>query len=204
MLKLYNLDDRLQAVERVQGIDIDHSCTLCPLHKGNKSICMSPEGVLGGLLVVSDYPGTYEVRAGRPFVGPSGQLLRRTIKKYWSGPIAYDNALKCAPGSKEIKKPQIDACRAYLAKIVEEVKPTRILALGRHAIHGLTGRSPTPLSARSGWGWLSDNTPIYFSVNPAAAARNRFIAAWFEEDLRRALSEPIPQQADWEASTTLV
>lgn len=156
---------------------------------------MRADGQPGGVLLIAEKPGNAEDKIGRPQVGESGTYLRHAVKKHWTGPVAFDNAVRCAPGAKEVTPGQVDACRPYLAQTIREVKPTRIVALGAQAYAAILGRKPQPFSVRRGFGWLNlDDTwiPVFLTLNPAATLRNRFVRNWFDEDLKWALTAEIP------------
>lgn len=162
---------------------------------------MRAEGEPGGVLIVGEYPVEYDDKNGRPFVGQGGRLLRYHLKAHWQGPIAIDNAIKCAPKGTKIEGKHLDACRPYLAQVLRDVQPQRVIALGSKAIGGLLGRSVPIMSVRRGYGWLwndGDPLPVFFVVHPSSAQRNRFVKRWFEADLKWALTgEPrLPIQYD--------
>lgn len=186
------------AVEAEEPRVVDPSCTRCPMHEGVRTPCLSADGEPGGLLVVSEIPGRNEDALGRPFVGESGKLLRPLVAKHWRGPVAFDNALRCAPGKREVKDRHVDHCRGYLAQTVAEAAPERILSLGSWAAYGLLGRGVGMLSARRGYTYLLSGRfgaapiPVFFVLNPAAGLRNRFLKRWFEEDLQWALTVDPP------------
>lgn len=193
ILPLYPETPRLP-VEIELPRELDHTCELCSLHKNVRSVCLRAEGQPGGLLIVSDYPGKAEDRANRPFVGRTGNYLRSQLKKHWDGPVAFDNALRCAPGKTDIPKKAVASCRGYLSQTIREAAPKRILAMGATSFASLLGRSPPPFSVRRGYAFLSDGTPVFLLMNPAAALRNRFVRKWFESDLEWALrAEPKPK-----------
>jgi DNA polymerase len=54
------------------------------------------EGAVGGLLLVGEQPGDVEDRAGRPFVGPAGRLLRELLAEAEVGEdrVYLTNAVK--------------------------------------------------------------------------------------------------------------
>jgi len=188
-------------VESEHGTDIDAGCMRCKLHEGVKSPCMPPEGEPGGLLVVNDQPGRDEDLRGRPLVGQTGTYLRRVLARCWEGPLALDNGVKCAPGARKVSDKELSACRTYLAQVIREVKPTRILALGTGATHALLGRGISPQQTRRGFAWLSSlkglpPVPVFAVLHPLTAARNRFLRAHFEEDIAWACSTPI-DPPDW-------
>lgn len=186
------------ALEGVEELDLDPSCAKCGLNEGVHTVCLGADGEPGGLLVVGESPGKNEDALGRPFVGNSGKLLRSMIARHWSGPIAIDNAVRCAPGGREVKDAHIEACRGYLAQTAAEVRPSRILALGGWSAYSVTGRSVPPLSTRRGFAHLvsgrfgSAPIPVFFLLHPAAALRNRFLRAWFESDMAWALTAHVP------------
>lgn len=200
-------------VEREASLAIDEKCDRCDLHKpiGGKplrSICMRPEGKPGGVLFVSDYPGDSEDLRGRPFVGEAGKLLRYMSKKYWDGPVAFDNALKCKPGRRTVSDAKVRKCRGYLAKTIRTVRPERIVCMGKWATYSVLGRTVPILSVRGGWGWYCNPiTPVFIVMNPAAAVRNDFMRAWFEEDIKNALTCDVAKleaQLPWDAVVNVV
>jgi uracil-DNA glycosylase family 4 len=167
------------------------TCKRCKLSFNSGNPCLPVDGKVGGLLIVSDYPGEQEDKHGMPFVGASGQFLRNNIKAMWgSEPVAYTNALNCrVPQGTTLKNlvEPVKKCRDYLRDTLEEVKPTRVIAMGAVAIYSLTGRMLPPMSVRRGYTWLSDGTPVFYMTNPAHAVRNYFLKQRFETDLKWAL-----------------
>lgn len=84
------------------------------------------------LMVVGQNPGKMEVNLGRPFIGPSGGLLRRAVQ-FWHGAIYVTNAIKCRPLDVKLTLKEVEACLPTLAAEVQEVRPTAMLFLGEHA-----------------------------------------------------------------------
>lgn len=192
-LSTYPGDLRLP-VEIAEPLDVNPACGRCDLRaQANHTVCMKADGRPGGLLIVSDYPGKEEDRRGRPMVGKAGQYLRNKLAEWWDGPVAFDNALRCLTGGKKVSISQVETCRGYLAQTLIEAQPQRVLLMGGQAYQAVLGRSPPVMSSRKGYAFLSDGTPVFLLMNPAAALRNRFVREWFEEDLRWALSCPTPE-----------
>lgn len=195
-LPLYRPDEINSALGREEPLSVTKECKRCELHEGVRTVCMPADGEPGGVLFVSEYPGKNEDDVGRPMVGASGRYFRSLLARWGVKKFAIDNALKCAPGrQKKIKSKWVKACRPYAADVVREVNPARIICLGGTSIEGVLGRRFPVLSARKGWAWHrredGELIPVFFTVNPAAAARNRFVRAAFEEDLKWALfAEP--------------
>lgn len=192
----------------------DPKCTRCDLRSAASTVCMRPRGegarIAGSrevLLCVGERPGVEEDKAGRPFVGPTGAYLQGVVRALWPGPIVYDNAVRCLPGKGvEVTPARLDACRPYLSRVIREVKPARILALGSTSIVALTGRGAGVLSTRRGYSYLAGlGAPVFFLLHPAAALRNRFVRQWFEADLRWALApDTAPPAPPWDGVVRVV
>lgn len=200
----------VETVARVETTAGHGTCRRCSRHKGAQSVCIQPEiidqGVGPTLLLVGERPGVHEDRAGRPFVGRAGDLLRNIVKD-WRGKVVIDNALRCYSGDKINKKDlrkSVDKCQGYSLDTIELAKPERIVALGSIAALSLLGRPSLPYSVRKSYAWLSDGTPVFLGINPAAGLRNRFVARWFEEDLRWAMTCEIPAPTHWDSEFTIV
>ena len=177
------------AVESTTPLSINQKCQMCSLCETSEKVCLPAEGSPGGLLLVGMYPGTAEIRSGRPNWGVTGQYLRKLIAKYWDGPVVMDHAVKCYPNKKKPTRGMVSSCRPYLAQIVQDSKPTRIIALGATAIEGLTGRSIAVRSARRGYCWLAySDVPVFFLPHPASAYSNRFLREQFERDFEWAVT----------------
>src|SRR5216684_1061820 len=116
----------------------DPNCTDCTLNDGRvRTICMPADGSPGGVFFVGEKPGRVEDDVGRPNWGESGSYLRKLVKKHYSGPVAYDNAVRCAPGRREVTPDHVDACRPYVAGALRACKPKRIVALGAWAFYSV-------------------------------------------------------------------
>jgi uracil-DNA glycosylase family 4 len=194
----------------------DPACTRCELgaqpRVHNRCIPPSahvPAGVAAPvLLVVVDYPGRAEDSACRPLVGGTGKYLHEQLVGLWPGVIVVTNAVGCFPGGDGVQPKHADACRGYLAGVLQSAAPDRVLAMGTWAIYGLLGRKVAPMSARGGYGWHRRDdgvwVPVYLFPNPLNALRNRFFARDIEADLRVALCDSLPAKPNWKRTTQLV
>ena len=71
------------------------NCRLCPLHEGARTVCVPGDGPKDAdILVVGPNPGAQEDRDGKPFVGPSGKLLKAQVAKAGDNRLSY-----VSPGS---------------------------------------------------------------------------------------------------------
>lgn len=160
------------------------------------TVCMPPEGKPGGLLIVTDYPTADDDKVGRPLYSKIGNYVRQRILKYWDGPVAADTAIKCAPGSLEVRETHLRECRSYLHANIKEIQPKRIITMGSVAMQAVLGRRPAMLSVRRGYGWYTGDgsmTPVFLLMSPNATRQNAFIQQWFEYDLKWACTTPIGQ-----------
>src|SRR5215472_14471949 len=97
------------------------NCRLCPLHETANTVCIDGDGPKNAdILVVGQNPGRQEDRQGKPFVGPSGQIIRSQMAKAELGAIfgptvRYTNVVRClTPDNREPTPAEIKACRPYL------------------------------------------------------------------------------------------
>lgn len=177
------------AIELVDPLDTDPSCTRCPFNEGATQICMNPEGDPGGILFVSDFPTKEEEKAGRPLIGRTGRQFRLLVERNYSGPYAIDNAFKCSPDKQVILKKKIQAlkhiaeCRPYLADTIKQAQPKRIITMGPWSAYSVLGRSLPMFSVRKSYDYTNSGIPVFMLMNPAVVFRNRFVKGWFEEDL---------------------
>ena len=198
------------AIEQASPRILSKGCKACELWRGCATVCMGGDGKPGGLLVVGDYPGRNEDDTGRPWSGAAGQFVRALVTKHWTGPVVYDaGAIRCAPGGAvdKLLLKSVTACRPHLVTVLQDARPTRILAMGSYAIAALTGRSMPPLSVRRGYTWTKVNgqeTPVYLLPNPAGVSRNRFLRAGLERDLLWALTSELPFKPQWGAVAWVV
>ncbi len=137
--------------------EADH-CTRCPLYKDATQTVFG-EGLESARLVfVGEQPGDSEDLAGKPFVGPAGQLFDRALAE--AGIARADayvtNAVKhfkyLPRGKKRIhQKPnagEIDICRWWVDQELGIVKPHLAVALGATAVRSLTGKSIPVMASR--------------------------------------------------------
>lgn len=92
-------------------------------------------------LVVGMAPGYEEACQKRPFIGPSGQIIRGLIGD--RDDVGYTNAVQCYPG--EVKdaaqKKQFEEARKLCShRLLASLEGKDVLALGGDAAHSLLGR----------------------------------------------------------------
>lgn len=128
-------------------------CTRCALREERSQVVWG-EGTVGArLFVVGEAPGETEDEQGRPFVGPSGALIRRMLSGLGveKQDIFISNRCACRPPKN--RKPhaaEIEACRTRLETQLKIIRPRVLLLLGATSA-GLVGvkeigksRGPVP------------------------------------------------------------
>lgn len=86
------------------------------------------------LMIVGEAPGADEDRQGEPFVGRAGQLLNLMLASIGLArqQVYIANVLKCRPpGNRDPRPDESAACRAFLMRQIELVRPRVILSVGR-------------------------------------------------------------------------
>lgn len=126
-------------------------CKRCPLWANATQTVFGEGGVDAELLFVGEQPGDKEDLAGRPFIGPAGQMFDRALAE---AGIARERAyvtnavkhFKNEPrGKRRLHKSpnvsEINACRWWLEKEAALLRPRLAIALGASAVRSLTGES---------------------------------------------------------------
>jgi DNA polymerase len=94
-------------------------------------------------MFLGEGPGQNEDIQAKPFVGRSGALLNRLLYDIgWSRQQVYiTNVVQCRPPeNRDPEQDEVEACRPFLIKKIEAIKPIVITTLGRHAASLLLGR----------------------------------------------------------------
>jgi DNA polymerase len=131
--------------ESVQG------CRGCDLYRNATQAVFGEGARHAELMLVGETPGDKEDLAGRPFVGPAGQLLDQALEEagidrsqaYVTNAVKH---FKWKPvGKRRIhEKPngrEVRACRPWLEAEIQLVEPRVIVCLGATAAQALMGPS---------------------------------------------------------------
>jgi uracil-DNA glycosylase len=155
-------------------------CTRCPLYE-NATQTVFGEGRQRSIMLVGEQPGDQEDRAGRPFVGPAGRLLREVLSEAGIDPrgVYMTNAVKHFKwrprGTRRIHdKPswsEIRACGHWLGLELEAVRPTLVVCLGATAAQALLGRDARVGVLRGEALELPGGQPAVVTIHPSAVLR---------------------------------
>ncbi len=177
-------------------------CRNCPLWE-HATQTVFGEGEIGAaIMLVGEQPGDQEDLAGRPFIGPAGQVLDHALRAAGleRSALYITNAVKHFKfeprGRRRIhQKPndaEIEVCRFWLDQERELIEPRLTVALGATAGRALLGRAVTISRERGRLIDLPGGARALITVHPSyllrlsdAAAKRREYAA-FVRDLRLA------------------
>lgn len=126
------------------------TCTSCPRLVASRTQVVTYDGDPNpDVVFVGEAPGKKEDEAGRPFVGPAGQLLRSHIREFLD-PLrvkyGITNLVKCRPVVPPDKngKPEteeINTCRdTWLLLELSLLQPRLVVLLGDYALSGMTDK----------------------------------------------------------------
>ena len=168
--------DTLEAIDKAI-----HACRKCPIGTLDNTAVMGEGPQDAALMIVGEQPGDQEDQAGRPFVGPAGQLLDQHLEKAGiQRSAAYvTNAVKHfkyvqrgkrrihqSPGAKEI-----DTCRWWNEAERAIVQPRLVLAMGASAARGMLGKTVSISKARGEPIALEDGSELWITAHPSYLLR---------------------------------
>jgi len=164
-------------------------CTRCELYKCGTQTVFGEGPLDAKIMFVGEQPGDQEDIAGRPFVGPAGQLFDELLEKAGvdRSQTYVTNAVKhfkfVQRGKRRIhSKPdagEITACRWWIANERELIRPPLTVALGATAARSLIGKVVTISKLRGSPVELADGSECWVTVHPS------FLLRIPEEDRRR-------------------
>jgi DNA polymerase len=177
-------------------------CTRCPLYKDATQTVFGEGPVDAPFMFVGEQPGDQEDLAGKPFVGPAGQVFNQALDEAEidRARVYVTNAVKHFKfeqrGKRRIhSKPsgaEIETCRWWVEQERDLIRPAVTVALGASAARSMLGKTVTISAARGqphaldggGEGWVTVH-PSYLLRLPDKAAADREFAR-FVDDLRQA------------------
>ncbi|KRA97951.1 DNA polymerase [Devosia sp. Root685] len=162
------------------AVAIDN-CRRCPLYEHATQAVFGEGPKAAEVMFVGEQPGDQEDLAGRPFVGPAGQVFDDAIKNAGidRSRLYVTNAVKhfkfIPRGKRRIhQKPnagEIQACRFWLNLEREFVKPRIVVALGATAAQSLVGKAVSISRMRGQPIDLADGSVLYITNHPSYLLR---------------------------------
>ncbi len=158
------------------------ACTRCSLHQRATQAVLGEGPLDADLMIVGEQPGDQEDLAGRPFVGPAGQLFDRLAaavalnrsKAYVTNSVKH---FKFRPkGRRRIhQRPntaEIDYCKWWLEAELAQVKPRLVVAMGATAAQALTGKGTEIMARRGRIETGLSGLPILITLHPSYVLRH--------------------------------
>jgi uracil-DNA glycosylase family protein len=161
--------------------EISAGCKACDLWSRATQTVFGEGPDQARVLMIGEQPGDQEDRAGRPFVGPAGQVLDDALEaaEIDRSLVYVTNVVKhfkwTGRGKRRIHqrpdREEIDACRPWLEAEMAVVRPEVLVCLGATAAQALLGSAFRVTRQR---GQIMDSTygaPIMATVHPSSILR---------------------------------
>jgi DNA polymerase len=156
-------------------------CQRCPLYEHATQAVFGEGPERAQVMFVGEQPGDQEDLAGKPFIGPAGQVLNAAVEKVGidRSRVYVTNAVKHFKfeprGKRRIhQKPdggEVAACKFWLNLEIGFVKPKVIVALGATAAQSLLGRTATIGKLRGQPITMEDGAVLYVTNHPSYLLR---------------------------------
>jgi DNA polymerase len=171
-----NVESALLTVKRDAA-----NCTRCHLYKCATQTVFGEGPTNAAIMFVGEQPGDQEDLAGRPFVGPAGQLFDAALEEagidrartYVTNAVKHfkfqqrgTRRLHSKPDAGEIK-----ACRWWLEQELDLIRPPLTVALGATAARSLFGKVVTISKMRGEPHQLADGSECWVTVHPSSLLR---------------------------------
>ena len=159
-------------------------CQACRL-AGGRTLAVPGEGPEDAkIMFVGEAPGFHEDQQGRPFVGAAGNYLEQLLASInmTRHDVYIANVVKCRPPNNRDPQPdEIGACKPYLDKQIELIKPKMIVTLGRFSMQlAFTGVTISRIHGTT----KKIGDIVYFPMfHPAAGLRQTRFRSLIEQDM---------------------
>ena len=150
------------------------ACTRCELSASRTNTVFGVGSTDADWMIIGEAPGAEEDRRGEPFVGRAGKLLDQMLFAIGQSRdcVFIANILKCRPPNNRDPKPaEAAACREYLDRQIDMIKPKIILAVGRIAAQNLLA-SDAPVGRMRGRPHDLGGIPLVVTYHPAYLLRS--------------------------------
>ena len=160
------------------------ACRRCPLGAVRARAVVYRGGLDPRIVFVGEAPGAEEDRQGIPFVGRSGEVLDRAIRRLGLEEESWGvlNLIKCRPPKNRFDPRAERACRPFLDRQLDLLRPEVLVTLGAHALRSMDPTAPPVLRA-AGRLRVGPDRVVFPLLHPAATLRSRRWAERWDRDL---------------------
>jgi len=170
-------------------------CTRCLLHQGRTRAVPGEGPENAEIMFIGEAPGFHEDQQGRPFVGAAGRFLEELLDSIGlkREEVFIANVIKCRPpGNRDPLPEEIEACKPFLDRQIELIRPKLVVTLGRFSMARAFPKAR--ISRIHGQPRKVGGVVYYPMYHPAAALHQPSLRRTVEEDMRR-IPELIEQAA---------
>ncbi len=160
------------------------TCKKCQLFKGTKQSVPGEGPADARIMFIGEAPGWNEDQQGRPFVGAAGQFLDHLINSIGlkREEVYITNVVKHRPPDNREPLPgEIEACRPWLDRQIEIIRPKVIVTLGRYSMARFF--PDKTISKVHGTAVKKDGVLYFAMYHPAAALHQGNLRATLEADM---------------------
>ena len=161
-------------------------CRRCKLYKERNHIVFGEGNEDARLMLIGEAPGHEEDLQGRPFVGAAGHLLDNMLKaiNLSRREVYIANIVKCRPPhNRKPERDEIEACKPFLLKQIDIIKPSIICTLGSVATQTIL-ETKTPITKLRGHIYDFSGIKLIPTFHPAYLLRNPYQKKGAWEDLK--------------------
>lgn len=179
--------NQLRMEEGVKRKHPDAICEECPLYSKPCAKTTAPRNPTTAF--VSRSPGHHEAMAGKPFSGPSGDVLNFLLKENGveREEILLTNVVLCAPDAGKVPPEAIKACAPRLHSELRGIP--LVIAAGSEAVNLIVGRGA--IERYRGYRIEQEGRTVVATNNPALVLRDDSTFPNLKRDFRRAFN-PLP------------
>ena len=159
-------------------------CQKCELVKCRNRVVPGEGAEDADIMFIGEAPGWHEDQQGRPFVGSAGKFLEELL-----GLISLDrkqvfiaNVIKCRPqGNRDPLPQEMIACRPWLERQIELIRPQIIVTLGRYSMALFFPQKS--IGKIHGTAEKRDGIIYYAMYHPAAALHQQSLRETIKNDM---------------------
>ena len=126
----------------------------CALKKTATNLVFADGPADAKLMLVGEAPGAAEDRQGKPFVGPSGQLLNAMLASIGidrAEALISNTVFWRPPGNRTPTTVEASVCKPFIERLIEIVDPDVLVCVGAPSAHTLLGETQGISRLRGKW-----------------------------------------------------